>query len=304
MIAKEKINKGITLIALVITIVVLLILAGVSVTLLWGENGILTQAEQGSVQYQIASAREKLDATLSNAQIQKRTNLGYDKVKFLNEFIKNNTANTKIIGNIVIVEGYAFNLDREVPKVGKYMGLESELAFDTEKPVIEEATFEPISKNSFTLTVTAHDNENKIARYELYINGVLEQQNETNATEYTFQIENKEIGKYNCTVKVYDEMENEEEIVLEARTKMYQWNKWDTKLATIYAYEKGDYVGSTLGNMSGAEDRLKNFTLTYFDNNTGEIRSTGQNCTYHTQLTHNLVIHTSYWNSCYRNRKG
>ena len=37
-------NSGITLIALVITIVVLLILAGVSISMLTGENGILTQA--------------------------------------------------------------------------------------------------------------------------------------------------------------------------------------------------------------------------------------------------------------------
>ena len=37
-------NKGITLIALVITIIVLLILAGVSIAMLTGDNGILTQA--------------------------------------------------------------------------------------------------------------------------------------------------------------------------------------------------------------------------------------------------------------------
>lgn len=35
-------NKGITLIALVVTIVVLLILAGVSISMLMGENGIIT----------------------------------------------------------------------------------------------------------------------------------------------------------------------------------------------------------------------------------------------------------------------
>ena len=35
----EKKNKGITLIALVITIVVLLILAGISISMLTGENG-------------------------------------------------------------------------------------------------------------------------------------------------------------------------------------------------------------------------------------------------------------------------
>ena len=44
---KEKLGKevkGITLIALVITIIVLLILAGVSIAMLTGNNGILTQA--------------------------------------------------------------------------------------------------------------------------------------------------------------------------------------------------------------------------------------------------------------------
>ena len=40
-----KSNKGITLIALVITIIVLLILAGVSIAMLTGQNGILTQAQ-------------------------------------------------------------------------------------------------------------------------------------------------------------------------------------------------------------------------------------------------------------------
>lgn len=38
-------NKGITLIALVVTIIVLLILAGVSIAMLTGENGILKNAK-------------------------------------------------------------------------------------------------------------------------------------------------------------------------------------------------------------------------------------------------------------------
>ena len=40
-----KTNKGITLIALVITIIVLLILAGVTIATLTGDNGILTKAQ-------------------------------------------------------------------------------------------------------------------------------------------------------------------------------------------------------------------------------------------------------------------
>lgn len=41
-----KNQKGITLIALVITIIVLLILAGVSIAMLTGENGILTRSRE------------------------------------------------------------------------------------------------------------------------------------------------------------------------------------------------------------------------------------------------------------------
>ena len=41
-------QKGITLIALVITIIVLLILAGVSIAMLTGNNGILTQANKSN----------------------------------------------------------------------------------------------------------------------------------------------------------------------------------------------------------------------------------------------------------------
>ena len=54
-----KENKGITLIALVITIIVLLILAGVSIAMLTGQNGILTQAQNASTQTEIAEAKEK-----------------------------------------------------------------------------------------------------------------------------------------------------------------------------------------------------------------------------------------------------
>lgn len=39
-------NKGITLVALVVTIVVLLILAGISLNLVLGQNGIITRAQE------------------------------------------------------------------------------------------------------------------------------------------------------------------------------------------------------------------------------------------------------------------
>ena len=51
-------NKGITLIALVVTIIVLLILAGVSIAMLIGENGILTQAQKAKNETENAATNE------------------------------------------------------------------------------------------------------------------------------------------------------------------------------------------------------------------------------------------------------
>ena len=59
-------NKGITLIALVITIIVLLILAGVSIAMLTGNNGILTQAGNASADTKVAEAKELASLDVSD----------------------------------------------------------------------------------------------------------------------------------------------------------------------------------------------------------------------------------------------
>ncbi len=57
---KKNQEKGITLIALVITIIVLLILAGVTIATLTGENGILTKATDAKEQTEIGDEQEKV----------------------------------------------------------------------------------------------------------------------------------------------------------------------------------------------------------------------------------------------------
>ena len=58
---RETKNKGITLIALVVTIVVLLILAGVSISMLSGEDGIINQAQNAKNKTNEAAKNEQLD---------------------------------------------------------------------------------------------------------------------------------------------------------------------------------------------------------------------------------------------------
>ena len=61
----RKKNGGITLIALVVTIVVLLILAGVSISMLGGENGIITQANRAKENTRGGEVKEEVDRTVN-----------------------------------------------------------------------------------------------------------------------------------------------------------------------------------------------------------------------------------------------
>ena len=63
----RKNTKGITLIALVITIIVLLILAGVSISMLTGQNGILAQANNAKQATEQSGAKEKAELAVVGA---------------------------------------------------------------------------------------------------------------------------------------------------------------------------------------------------------------------------------------------
>ena len=83
---RVKNNKGITLIALVITIIVLLILAGVSIAMLTGENGILTQATNAKEKTDKATEEEKIQMSVMGSSVD---NNGYvdllDEISFKQE---------------------------------------------------------------------------------------------------------------------------------------------------------------------------------------------------------------------------
>ena len=65
---REQKAKGITLIALVVTIVVLLILAGVSISMLGGENGIIKQAVESKYKTKIGDEKERVGLAATAAK--------------------------------------------------------------------------------------------------------------------------------------------------------------------------------------------------------------------------------------------
>ena len=76
----KKKEKGITLIALVVTIVILLILASISIGALTGDNGIIDQAHTAKEDTEIASWEEQIDLAIIDAE-KKHRNPSLDDVK-------------------------------------------------------------------------------------------------------------------------------------------------------------------------------------------------------------------------------
>ena len=71
---KLKSTRGITLIALVVTIVVLLILAAVSISMLGGENGIITQAQNAKLESRAGEVEERVNLWKNEKISSKYTN--------------------------------------------------------------------------------------------------------------------------------------------------------------------------------------------------------------------------------------
>lgn len=71
---KLKQNKGITLIALIITIIILLILAGVTINVLIGNNGLFKTAKKAGEDYIKSQLKEELEIEIANIQSKKIAN--------------------------------------------------------------------------------------------------------------------------------------------------------------------------------------------------------------------------------------
>lgn len=113
----KKIKKdeiGITIIALVITIIVLLILAGITIAMLTEDNGILTKATESSETSEREKTRERIGLSVQAANIEGKGQLEYNN---LNEELKKEfgEGNYKILnagkGYLIIVDNVQYKID-------------------------------------------------------------------------------------------------------------------------------------------------------------------------------------------------
>lgn len=91
---KQKKEKGITLIALVITVIVLLILAGITLKLIVGSDGIIGKAEKAVENQHNASIKEELELLVAEVKMEYFSNhknqTNTDFIKYFQEYIRQN----------------------------------------------------------------------------------------------------------------------------------------------------------------------------------------------------------------------
>lgn len=234
---KEK-SKGITLIALVITIIVLLILAGISIATLTGENGLLTKAKTAEEQTKFTNAEEKVKLAVMAS---------FDKNGILNENSLKNNINSiegirekveEIVFDLIVeVDGYKFAITQSGRvKSEKYADILPPTA--THEIIPEEGT----TAGSVEIKITAQDDKSGVKSIQKP-DGTIE-----NASVATYTV--TENGEYTFIIK--DKEENETAYVVKITNiaqKVYLYNRGNSSLGT-FSETRGKWTSSGYSNGS------------------------------------------------------
>lgn len=163
-----KKRDGITLVALVVTVVILIILAGVSLNLTLGESGIVTIAKQAKENMEIAQIKEetKLNELYTQIEVEGGItgNLNYDAIEKLQEF-------KRAIANAITNQGIPTSEDATkeemVENINKIKGNTefnvSQLLYNSTKRN-ETTQFKEITGGSFTQSVYAENGTSMYAQ--------------------------------------------------------------------------------------------------------------------------------------------
>ena len=151
-------NNGITLIALIVTIIVLLILAGVTIATLTGENGIITKAIEAREQTEIGREKEEIALAWNGAVLDKLGGTDITADDLNKQFTTNKTDANATGANPITVEfdsGRSYTVDEN----GNIQGPGTAGTPETPQEIVatldievEESTAEPIVPTGFSHT--------------------------------------------------------------------------------------------------------------------------------------------------------
>lgn len=163
-------NTGITLIALIITIIILLILTGVAINMVLGENGVLNNSKEVTQNYKESQEKEELSLIFSNYYMAKAEDESLDLETYLNE--NNATLKEEQDKNYIIEYNrneFTVNKDtNEIIDMQKADGITPIFTVNTKKEVgqtiveIEVTNFNEFEDKSSINIVAKKDDNNSV----------------------------------------------------------------------------------------------------------------------------------------------
>ncbi len=239
----NKLQKGITLIALVITIIVLLILAGVSIAMLTGDNGIIGKAKDAKNETIVAQEKELIQIAYVTA-LSKKTNSNNVTAEELEEELNNLNANaitneeeTQDIKVTFLDTNNEYIVDQE-GNISDPINVE-----DTEGPKVEIEVGK-ITGKSIEVKVKAED-ASGIKGYKYYLGG-----------EETTGIISESKNKYSGLKEI-----TEYELKVEVTDKRGNVGQASTKAKTIYTLATGKTLGKVSNNTKMSDENEDILTL-------------------------------------------
>ena len=222
-------NRGITLVALVVTIIILLILSGITIQGIT-HNGIFLNAKQAELENKRAQIVEYLRLKVINEQTNNPFGSAEEIITATRDNILENIKDLKEIGKEVIVEEMSTEEDGEIVDVYFYVVVDGDVYkvdLNGQNFIGELGKFSPIIKlksisnttNSITVEVTTKRNEG--GKLEYYIKSEDEEEYKLieTSTEEKYTYEGLEQGKkYNVKIIAVAKNNKTAEVVGEQTT--------------------------------------------------------------------------------------
>ena len=282
-------EKGITLIALVVTIVVLLILAGVSISMLTGENGIIKQAQDSKEATTQAKAEEMVTIAIGSLQTK---SLG-DTSKITPELIANQVMEDNNIKN-VIAEGSEFptniifvddgvkvgvNINLSIGEIGSYDGIYSEEGLEGKIAPEDLFNYEVIDNAEVGATVY-----NNLPQKTVRITGIKAKY--CNGYGYNPDTDEFDLEDTNYEVKYdNDVITNEKTLVVPYQVD----GKYITNGIDGEFYKVVEVNLTVRGGSSGASS-LPNIETIIYPNTVTKVMSSGQGNDFETKLQKRVIL--------------
>ena len=273
-------NKGITLIALVITIILLIILAGISINLALGDDGLITKAREQQKRQDIVRISEELEVEKASAATENLRGIVLideyiDYIKQKNIITQGDIERISEADAYITVENYIFLLEQEENNNLKITYQEEA---SERKPKIESID---ISNTTNTISLTINTKHANNGTYKYYIknteNGEYEEKSSIKNNQYVYENLEQNKKHYIKVVVIATNNQTAEEEILRTTgtvegltdtntTFTYSPDGWTN--GNVTATARTEVTGYTLQTSKNGKDWTNTSSQTFSENGT------------------------------------